>query len=292
MITEGHLVRHFQGRHGGRGPAIIDVAQDHVLHLLAQQGAFDLGIALKGGTAIRKFHAGSAGRFSTDLDFAGVDDAVAELLVELIDGTAVGQFTFALEPIDGTQRMRLAIASAFGESDILARLDLGRRPLWIPPQVMTAVPLPIHARYEFECPRVPVSSVEEILAEKLARFRRVSLARDLYDLAWLGSRAFDESLVRRLVILKVWIDVNDDGLGQRPFQPDDILGDRAVDAFEPEAIGYLTTPVGISAWLRTIRERFEFLNDLDDTERRIARCSGSDTGEVRRLISALGDPRG
>lgn len=28
MITEGYLVRHYQGRRGGRGPAIIDIAQD------------------------------------------------------------------------------------------------------------------------------------------------------------------------------------------------------------------------------------------------------------------------
>lgn len=53
MITEGHLVRHYQGRRGGRGPAIIDLAQDHLLEYLRRQGAFELGIALKGGTAIR-----------------------------------------------------------------------------------------------------------------------------------------------------------------------------------------------------------------------------------------------
>ena len=71
MITEGYVVRHYQGRSGGRGPALIDIAQDHLLFRLADQGLFDLGIALKGGTAVRKFWAGSAGRFSTDLDFAG-----------------------------------------------------------------------------------------------------------------------------------------------------------------------------------------------------------------------------
>jgi predicted nucleotidyltransferase component of viral defense system len=77
VITEGYLARHYQGRRGGRGAAIIDIAQDHVLYLLAREGFFDLGVALKGGTAIRKFWAGSAGRFSTDLDFAGVTDASA-----------------------------------------------------------------------------------------------------------------------------------------------------------------------------------------------------------------------
>ena len=77
MITEGYLVRHCQGRRGGRGPALIDIAQDHLLFRLADQGLFDLGIALKGGTAVRKLWAGNAGRFSTDLDFAGFDDAAA-----------------------------------------------------------------------------------------------------------------------------------------------------------------------------------------------------------------------
>jgi predicted nucleotidyltransferase component of viral defense system len=79
VITEGHLVRHYQGRRGGRGPAVIDIAQDHLLYHLANAGIFDLGVSLKGGTAIRKFRAGNAGRFSTDLDFAGMDDAIGYL---------------------------------------------------------------------------------------------------------------------------------------------------------------------------------------------------------------------
>jgi predicted nucleotidyltransferase component of viral defense system len=68
LITEGHLVRHYQGKRGGRGPAIIDIAQDHLLYRLSTEGMFELGISLKGGTAIRKFWAGNSGRFSTDLE--------------------------------------------------------------------------------------------------------------------------------------------------------------------------------------------------------------------------------
>lgn len=143
MITEGHLVRHYQGRKGGRGPAIIDIAQDHLLFHLAQSGIFELGIALKGGTAVRKFRAGNAGRFSTDLDFAGVDDAGAELLLEVVDGAKVGPFAFGVESIVGTRRARLSIASPFGESDIPARLDLGRKALWLPPEELELLPLPI-----------------------------------------------------------------------------------------------------------------------------------------------------
>lgn len=292
MITEGHLVRHYQGRHGGRGPAIIDVAQDHLLHLLAREKIFDLGIALKGGTALRKFWAGSAGRFSTDLDFAGVDDASAALLVEVVDGSRVEQFRFGLEELDGTQRMRLRITSPFGETEVPARLDLGRRPLWLTAVPMEPLPLPIHQRYEFELPRVPAARLEETIAEKLARYRRGSLARDLYDLAWAAARPFDEALVRRLVVLKVWTDVLDDGLGDGPFDPEEILRDRAASEFRPEAIGYLTKPVDVLGWISVVRKRFAFLRDLDELEQRWARCSKGDEWEVWRAIEALATARG
>lgn len=288
MITEGYLVRHYQGRRGGRGPAIIDIAQDHLLFHLANEGIFGLGVSLKGGTAIRKFRAGNAGRFSTDLDFAGMDDAAADLLIEVVDGATVGPFEFTLEPLDGTRRMRLAIASPFGESEVPARLDLGRRELWLPPEMLPALPSPIHARYDFQLPAIPTARVEEVIAEKLARYRRGSLARDLYDLAWLASRPFDETLVRRVTALKIWSDVVDDGLGDRPWDPDEILRPRAEAEFIPEAIGYLTTPVDIAGWVRVVRERFGFLRDFDEVETRLLGCSLADEWDVRQMIEALG----
>jgi predicted nucleotidyltransferase component of viral defense system len=290
MITEGYLVRHFQGRRGGRGPAIIDIAQDHVLHLLEREGVFDLGIALKGGTALRKFWAGNSGRFSTDLDFAGFDEAAADLLIGVLDGARVGQFTFGVGEIDGTQRMTLAIFSPFGETEVPARLDLGRRRLWLSPASMQMMPLPIHSRYEFPLPVVPAARLEETIAEKLARYRRGSLARDLYDLAWVASRAFDEDLVRKLVVLKVWTDVIDDGLGERPFDPEEILRERSAAEFKPEAIGYLATPVDVPGWIVAVRQRFTFLRDLTEEERRWACCSRGDEWEVRQSIAALGAP--
>ena len=64
-ITEGYLAQHYQGRSGGRDPALLDSAQDHALALLHDRGVFSLGVALKGGTALRKCRAGNAGRFAT-----------------------------------------------------------------------------------------------------------------------------------------------------------------------------------------------------------------------------------
>jgi predicted nucleotidyltransferase component of viral defense system len=292
VITEGYLARHYQGRAGGRGPAIIDIAQDHLLHRLNEQGLFELGIALKGGTAIRKFRAGSAGRFSTDLDFAGVDDTTAGLLIEAVDGAQVGEFTFRTESIDGIRRVRLVIDTPFGVTEVPARLDLGSRSLWLPAEVLAPLPLPIHARYGFALPSVPTARVEEIVAEKLARFRRASLARDLYDLAWLSSSAFDERMVRRLTVLRVWCDVVNDGLGSMPFDCDDILRARDPGEFQPEAIGYLTTPVDIPAWVARVRKRFAFMRGMDEFESRVARCSRGDEREVRQAISGFRSPSG
>lgn len=184
--------------------------------------------------------------------------------------------------------MQLLIASPFGDTEVPARLDLGRRPLWLAPDVLPVLHMPIHDRYDLTLPPIATARIEEIISEKLARYRRGSLARDLYDLAWLASRPFDEPLVRRLTVLKVWCDVIDDALGERPFDPEDVLHARAAEEFEPEAIGYLTTPVDVSGWIETVRGRFEFLRDLDESELRFARCSLADEWEVRQLIEGFG----
>jgi predicted nucleotidyltransferase component of viral defense system len=62
-------------RHGPPGPqggyaALIDIAQDLLLAHLHERGVFE-HLVLKGGTALRKLYAGTAGRLSTDLDFSG-----------------------------------------------------------------------------------------------------------------------------------------------------------------------------------------------------------------------------
>jgi predicted nucleotidyltransferase component of viral defense system len=151
-----------------------------------------------------------------------------------------------------------------------------------------SIALPIHDRYDFEMPAVPASIAEEIVAEKLARYGRASLARDLYDLAWFASRVFDEALVRRLTVLKVWCDVVDDGLGGAPFDPEQVLKRRAEGEFRPEAIGYLTAPVDIAGWATAVSRRYEFLRNMDDFERQVARCSRSDERLVRQAVADLG----
>lgn len=249
---------------------------------------FDLGAVFKGGTALRKFRAGNAGRFSTDLDFAGTGQPVAELLIETLDGASIAGFSFQIEPLNEFRRSILHISTPFGEPEIPARIDCSAKAPWLQPEQLAPIALPIHSRYDIALPTIPVMRNEEVLSEKLARYRRASLARDLYDLAWYARGGpLDESLIRKLTVLKVWHDVNDDGLGSRPFGADDVLRPRAERSFRPEDIGYLTTPVDIVGWEKDVRTRFAFLADLDDIERTLASCSPGDRWLATQLRSGL-----
>ncbi len=266
--------------------ALIDVAQDHALHHLYEAGLFELGLVFKGGTALRKFRLGSEGRFSTDLDFAVEDEGLAELVFEHLDGVTIDGFTFRIEQTVPMRRARLHIDSAFGSPAIQARVDITHELPWLAPQRLRPVPLPIHRAYDFTLAETPVIAIEELLAEKLARYRRDSLARDLYDLAWFSDRPFDEALVRRLTVLKVWRDINKSGLGKPPFSPEDILRPRARTHFTAEAIGFLIAPVEIDKWIANVRRRYAFLRDVDDVEKPLLAANPRDTYTVNTLIEA------
>ena len=288
MITEGLLLRHHQGKRLFRDGALIDVAQDHALHRLHVTGLFDLGLVFKGGTALRKFRLGNEGRFSTDLDFAVAEAGLAELIFEHLDGASVEGFNFRIEQTVPARRARLHIDSPFGAPAIPARIDVAQELPWLPPARLLPVPLPIHRAYGFTLADTPVISIEELLAEKLARYRRDSLARDLYDLAWFSDRPFNEALVRRLTVLKVWRDINKTGLGRAPFDPEEILRPRTRANFAEEAIGYLIAPVEIDRWIADVRRRYTFLRRVDDVEKSLLAANPRDVYTVDALVAAYG----
>ncbi|MBS1836688.1 MAG: nucleotidyl transferase AbiEii/AbiGii toxin family protein [Actinobacteria bacterium] len=280
-VTEGHLARHYQGRHGGRGPALLDIAQDHALAHLHDRGVFAAGLVFKGGTSLRKFRAGGAGRFSTDLDFHSPDDDVTVALMSALADVVVDGFRFRIPDLGGDgRRAALEVDTPFGRPDVAARIEVSQRALLLAPEHLAFVPQPVHDRYDVTLPVTPVIALEEAIAEKLARFRRVSLARDLYDLAWFAHHQFDEALVRRMWVIKVYLDVVDDRRGNRPLVADEVLRERAPSEFVPEDIGYLTQPVDIPGWLTTVRRRFDFLRHLDADEQQWATCNPGHRYEV------------
>ncbi|HEY2043336.1 MAG TPA: nucleotidyl transferase AbiEii/AbiGii toxin family protein [Jatrophihabitans sp.] len=290
MITEGFLVRHYQGASGARDAALLDVAQDHLLLHLHAEGLFDRGVVFKGGTALRKFRAGNLGRFSTDLDFSAPDEALALDVLSAVDGAEIFGFRFAVERLgDDGRRGDIVVDSPIGRPNLGAKIELSRHALVLPPEHLAPIPLPIHRSYDFTLPELPVVRAEEAIAEKLARFRRVSLARDLYDLQWFVTQgSLDKDLVRRLWVLKVYRDVNHDGRGDKPLSAEQVLRPRTAHEFAREDTGYLTKPIAVSEWIETVRDRYGFLRDMTDDEQRWALCNARHDWEVSQAMKALG----
>jgi predicted nucleotidyltransferase component of viral defense system len=290
MLTRALVANHGLGRAAAYDAALLDVAQDHLLYLLDRADAFGGGgLVFKGGTSLRKCRLGSQGRFSTDLDFAAPSDDTVLDVCGLIDGQSVGGFEFRLHTARGDGRhwdLELHHPE-LGTPAIGASVEFARRPLAMPAEPLAFVPLTIHRHYGFEPPALPVIAEPEACAEKLARYRRASHARDLYDLAQFADRHVDEVLVRRLWVLKVWGDVVDDGRGGRPLDPAEVLRPRDPGAFEHDSIGALTRPVDLAAWEQRVRARFAFLSELDDDERRWARCDPRDRSSVDAALGEL-----
>lgn len=290
-LTEALVRLHGAGKVSTYGAALLDVAQDHLLWLLAELGCFDDDtLVFKGGTALRKCRLGGRGRFSTDLDFVAPDDDTVLEVCEAIDGASVAGFQFSLRSTRGDGRhwtMQIRHPQ-LGQPDLVASVEFARRPLILPPERLGFVELPVHRVYEIELPKLPIIAEAEACAEKLARYRRVALGRDVYDLAQFASGAMEEDLVRRLWVLKVWADVVDDGRGEKPTDPADVLNPRSESDFASDSIGKLTQPVDLERWERVVRTRFGFLAALDDDERRWVACDPRHRREIEGAIDAGG----
>ncbi|MGH2726301.1 MAG: nucleotidyl transferase AbiEii/AbiGii toxin family protein, partial [Actinomycetota bacterium] len=222
--------------------------------------------------------------FSTDLDFATPDADSATLLLDTLDGAELFDVRFRLADRE-TLRAKLVVETPLGQPGIPARVEISPRPLWLPTVPMSPVSLPVHGGYEFNIPVLPAPALEETLAEKLAAWRRRRKLRDLYDLFLFGKGGLDETLVRRLLLLKVWHDVVVDGLGSKPFDPSDVVADVDITRIASEDIGLLTQPVEPAVWLGTVRTRYAFVTQLDEVERRLSQCNPRDRYEVSQLVA-------
>lgn len=305
-LTEGHVLRHAPAQSAqGRDAAVIDIAQDLLLRYLHEQGVLNL-VAFKGGTALRKVYAGAGGRFSTDLDFsvAALDDdpsSIIELLVGAIDGVMVGPFAYDIER--RRDRYTIVYRGELGPNPagpLRSQIDVGPPP-WLPPTERAWVPVAVHDRYGGPLPALPIVELAENIAEKIARLNRRCLARDAFDLVWLASTpglAIDRDMVRRLAVLKAWVDLN--GLrteratwasplpGARPFNVERWLTARSARDFDDEAIGQLTVPPPDLGDLgRALSRLYRWLADLTPDELAIAEGRPQDRPLALRMLGAL-----
>lgn len=305
-LTEGYIARHIPVGSGapGREAAIIDIAQDFLLSYLEDSGKMDR-VSLKGGTAIRKFYAGREGRFSLDLDFS-IDDQYSDLteqtlnFVGEIDGLKLGPFSYSVS--ERRNKWYIGLSSPYNDGDIFkTKLDFASYP-WLEPIARSIVSLPIHKQYGFELPQIHTVRLEENMAEKIARLNRTSTARDMYDLNWLLetkpiSTMIDKKLLKRLVVLKIWVDSYGMHYGNifwhpahepSVFEPDRWLNERSPKDVDTEDIGTLAVPTPTPEDLiKRLKTNYDFLTELDDLEQTIAKSNQKDRSLVIQTLTKL-----
>jgi predicted nucleotidyltransferase component of viral defense system len=306
-VTVGWIARHTPkgAGAGGREAAILDVAQDLLLRKLHETGVLD-ALVFKGGTALRKLYAGNQGRFSLDLDFSlavpADPEAVVLDLVSAIDGADIGPFAYGVSERRG--KWSLTVTSPFGDGNatLSSKLDVSP-PVWLDPVRRGWIAMPVHATYGTSpLPALQVIRMEENLAEKISRLNRTTTARDMYDLAWVAQHqrtlgGLDTDLIRRLAVLKIWVDAR--GLGSanaawkpghepRDFDPTAWLRMRSAREFDLDDIGALAVPVPTEAELaKTVSTHYAFLADLDAEERQLAGAREQDRDLALRLLAKL-----
>lgn len=309
-LTEGHIARHTPTGSGapGREAAIIDISQDLLLSYLEDQGLME-NVSLKGGTALRKFYAGKEGRFSLDLDFS-IDDQIDDIadkafdFISEIDGLRIGPFSYSISERRG--KWYIQVSSPYNEGNIFkTKLDFASYP-WLNPVKREIIALPIHKQYGFSIPEIHTIRLEENMAEKIARLNRTSTARDLYDLNWImenkpWSDIIDKELLRRLVVLKIWVDSYGMHYGNvfwhpahapSVFDPDKWLYDRDAKAVDSQDIGTLAVPApSAEEMIEKLKINYEFLKELDETEQIIAQSNQKDRRLVIHALTELPDGR-
>ena len=203
-----------------------EVVLTYVLQRLSETRLLDK-LAFKGGTCIRKMFVGSQGRFSTDLDFTSLtDEQPDDLILELMEAfgepyhgilfeipdrnwyTTSGGLSWAVNP---------AYRHDWNESgDSQFEFQVSNREA---PTLDTEAVSQCEQSYFKHLPFAPAPvrclSLNEIVAEKIRACYQRNKARDIFDLSMFASKPFDRTLIRRLVILKLW---------------------QARDSFDPQAL--------------------------------------------------------
>jgi predicted nucleotidyltransferase component of viral defense system len=285
LAAINQLAAVYQGR--GRQQAYLEFAQEHFLDWLRSEHLFeDETVVFKGGTAIRKFILGHAGRFSTDLDFAVSDPAYADHIFEgLQRGVTHEGVTFVLDDYDPEARKGTwhAETPEHGRS-LPASLDFSARSMLLPPTYPDRAPIPgVHTRFMgFELAQPPVADILETVAEKLSRFRRVMLGRDVYDLAAVAGRVHDRlPLLREALCFKAYFDRVEEGRDTLPVPfagGAEFAGRDPANVIGAEDLGLLTgAPVDIGELLRTIGGIYPRIGvPTGKTEVRLAACRFDD----------------
>jgi len=186
-----------------------------LLQLLSERGILDK-LAFKGGTCLRKMFVGSQGRFSTDLDFTGLEEHDHEdIILEMMQ---------AFEPPFHGIQFAIPDGSYYETQDGLSwgvnptythdwntsgvsevKLQVSRRETpTLPTERRAQIEQSYFKLLPFTRAEIVCLALPEILAEKIRACYQRNKARDIYDLGMFALRPLDQARIRRLVVLKLW----------------------------------------------------------------------------------------
>ncbi len=215
MLTRPQVQR-YSAESGLRDIMIAEkeVVLTFLLQLLSERGIL-ARLAFKGGTCLRKMFIGNRGRFSTDLDFTGIEehdheDVILQMMEAFEQPFHGIQFAIPGEGYYETQDglswgVNPTYIHEWNEGGSEIRLQISRRET---PTLPTERRAQIEQSYFRLLPFAPAEIVclalSEILAEKIRACYQRNKARDIYDLGMFATRPLDQGLIRRLVVLKLW----------------------------------------------------------------------------------------
>jgi len=216
MLTQPQVQR-YSNESGLRDIMIAEkeVVLTFLLQLLSERGILDR-LAFKGGTCLRKMFLGNQGRFSTDLDFTGIEEHDhEEIILDMMQAFEQPfhgiQFAIADEDYYETQDglswgVNPTYAHEWNASGVSeVKLQVSRRET---PTLPTERRPQLEQSYFKLLPFVPAQiiclALEEILAEKIRACYQRNKARDIFDLGVFATRPLNQPLIRRLVVLKLW----------------------------------------------------------------------------------------
>jgi predicted nucleotidyltransferase component of viral defense system len=216
MLTQPQVQR-YSTESGLRDIMIAEkeVVLTFLLQLLSERGILQR-LAFKGGTCLRKIFVGGQGRFSTDLDFTGIEEHDhEEVILDMMQAFEQPfhgiQFTI---PDGGYYETQDGLSwgvnttyshdwNAGGASEIKLQISRRETPT-LPPERRAQIEQSYFKLSPFAPAEINCLALSEILAEKIRACYQRNKARDIYDLGMFATRPLDQALIRRLVVLKLW----------------------------------------------------------------------------------------
>lgn len=295
MLTRPHVQR-YAAESGLRDLMIAEkeVVLTFLLQLLSERGILNR-LAFKGGTCLRKMFVGSQGRFSTDLDFTGLEEHDHEdVILEMMDAFEQPfhgiQFSIPDEGYYETQDglswgVNPAYVHEWNAAGSEIKLQISRRETpTLPPEQRAQLEQNYFQHLPFAPADIVCLALPEIIAEKIRACYQRNKARDIYDLGMFATRPLEQPLIRRLVVLKLW---------------------QARDSFDPERLMRKFEDGNDFDWedlAQLVRRNaaldrhritadcvrgFRFLADLTDEERTLARDQHQREHDLWTRLSAI-----